>query len=451
MLKNMFDINHLSIVMIILVTFIGVTVATFAKRYMEGDRAYPQFFFTLNSLLLSILLMLSANNGYVFLITWMCANGCLVKLIQHKTSWIQAKASGIVAGKAFMAAGFFVSLGLIGLMLASSTYSFTALETYSFDHQIILKTIALCSIMIGAFIQSVIMPFQTWLISSTNAPTPVSALMHAGIVNSGGFIVARFAFLYREEPVLLKVMFIAGLFSAIFGTLLKLIQNDVKRMLAFSTVSQMGFMMLQCGLGLFSAAIVHLCWHGLFKAYLFLSSNSAPHVNKALHETEPSWLVFGIATCMGLIGAAVFGAVSYATYTQMNTCFFLVGLAFIIMTEFAYILLEKSQKKGLGNIIGAFIFTLLGAGIYGISIRFLDNYLVSLDLFSPQKMDTVYFTGLFVLLSAWLSRHLYLLLCQNKPHAKKFLTLYSKVYVTLLNLSQPHVKTVTSIREQYQS
>lgn len=451
MFYNIFWIDDLSIVMIILVAFIGIIVATFSHRYMEGDRNHKKFFKILVFLLLFVFLMLSANNGFVFLIFWMLANGCLVKLIQHKTSWIQSKASGIMVTKAFMASGFFVSFGLIVLMFASNAYSFSSLKLYSFEYQTTIIRVALFSIMIGAFIQSAIIPFQGWLINSTNAPTPVSSLMHAGLVNSGGFILARLAFLYREEPVLLKAMFFVGLLSAIFGTVLKLIQNDIKRMLAFSTVSQMGFMIVQCGLGLFSAAIVHLCWHGLFKAYLFLSSNSAPYVNKILHKEKPSWNVFLMAIFIGLIGALVFGFVSYPSYTKMNTCFFLVGLAFIVMSEFAYTLLEKSSGHGIKNIFGTIIFTCLGATLYGLSIRLLDSHLYSLGLFSPQKMDILYVSGLLIFVLAWLMRHVYILFSQKRPQSKKLLAFYSKIYVFLLNISQPSSKTITSIREQYQS
>jgi len=125
--------------------------------------------------------------------------------------------------------------------------------------------------------QSAIWPFHTWLISSLNSPTPVSAIMHAGLINGGGFLLTRFAGLFVQSTGMLQVIFFLGLLTALIGTLWKLMQHDIKRMLACSTMGQMGFMIAQCGLGLFPAAIAHLCWHGLFKAYLFLSSGSAAH------------------------------------------------------------------------------------------------------------------------------------------------------------------------------
>ena len=99
--------------------------------------------------------------------------------------------------------------------------------------------------------------------------------MHAGLINGGGFLLARFAPMLAIQPPILNLIFIAGITTALLGTLWKLMQSDVKRMLACSTMGQMGFMIAQCGLGLFPAAVAHLSWHGLFKAYLFLSTGSA--------------------------------------------------------------------------------------------------------------------------------------------------------------------------------
>ena len=129
-------------------------------------------------------------------------------------------------------------------------------------------------LVIAAAARCAVPPFSGWLLSSMTAPTPVSALMHAGLVNAGGFLLIRFAPVLEAAPVARAVAMLLGLFGAIYGVGIMMVRPDIKRSLAGSTVSQMGFMIASCGLGYFAAALWHLTAHGLFKAWLFLTAGS---------------------------------------------------------------------------------------------------------------------------------------------------------------------------------
>jgi NADH-quinone oxidoreductase subunit L len=131
-------------------------------------------------------------------------------------------------------------------------------------------------------------PFHFWLIGTIEAPTPVSALMHAGIVNAGGFLVNRLAPLFGLAPTTLHLMFVIGGVTALIGATAMLTQTSVKRRLVYSTMGQMGYMVMECGLGAFALAVFHLCAHGLFKATLFLNSGSVIHKARTEFKLPPS-------------------------------------------------------------------------------------------------------------------------------------------------------------------
>ncbi len=137
-------------------------------------------------------------------------------------------------------------------------------------------------LLIGGMSKSAQFPFQIWLTRQLYAPTPVTALLHAGTINALGFVINRLAPLHGFSPTTLHVAFAVGLVTTLVGASMMLVQSDIKRMLGFSTVGQMGYMLMECGLGAFSLAVFHLVAHGLFKATLFLSSGSL--INQAREE-----------------------------------------------------------------------------------------------------------------------------------------------------------------------
>ena len=431
MQTNLFNFDSLAMIMITLVGFIGVIVAKFSINYMKGDKKYRSFFILLFLLITTIILMVTADHLLVFILAWSLSNFTLVKMMIHKSAWRAAKESGLLTAKTYLLGFVSIFIAFILLYIATGEASIKAIINQKNDSPLIL--IALIFILIAAMTQSAIWPFHKWLISSLNSPLPVSAIMHAGLVNGGGFLIVRFAPLYLNYPGILNIIFIIGLSTAIMGTLWKLMQSDIKRMLACSTMAQMGFMIAQCGLGLFSAAIAHIILHGLFKSYLFLSTGSAAGEKRLELHYPPSLMSFVCALICGVLGSYIFALISDRAWLTPDTSFLLVSGAFIGATGLALPILRNNLLIKLPLALFA---TSFAGAIYGLNIRILENILEPLDLFQPQALNILHIIGLVLLALFWLMvifvRHM-----------------SSRLYVRALNSSQPNPKTITTHRNYY--
>lgn len=440
-LNALFHVDVLSWIMMGLVGFIGISIAAFARRYLKGDRQYNHFFVYLTLMIASLFIMVNANNVILFLAVWGVSNAFLVRLMIYKSNWAAAKNAGILAAKTFAFGFVCLSAGVITLAYTSSLYTIQELLKTSHDPLILGASLSL--IFIGAMTQSALWPFHKWLISSLNSPTPVSAIMHAGLVNGGGFLLARFAPLYLAVPDILTLVFIAGIVTALVGTLWKLMQSDIKRMLACSTMGQMGFMVAQCGMGLFPAAIAHLCWHGLFKAYLFLASGSAAQEKRLDLQYPPNLKVFALALICGIGGAYSFIEMSGKSIVAGDTSLILITIAFIAGTQFSITLIRQNMAKMLPiAIIGT---ALLGA-LYGLSVHSMGELLSPLNIAEPQALNVFHVMAIGLLVTGWLG----ILFYRRSENLQDYPDWIMKMYVRMLNASQPHQKTITAHRNNYQ-
>lgn len=266
--------------------------------------------------------------------------------------------------------------------------------------------------------------------------------MHAGLVNGGGFLLTRFAPVFVHSPILLNVVFATGILTAILGTLWKLMQHDVKRMLACSTMGQMGFMIAQCGLGLFPAAVAHLCWHGLFKAYSFLATGSAAREKRLDLDYPPTLADLTLSFIFGIIAACMFSLTSGKHLLLMDTNFFLTFLAAIAGAQFALPILRGTAKaKLLLALAGA----LISGTCYGFSVYLIEFILEPLGLAIPQPLNVLHLLAALLLLSSWLGM-LFARPTKKAVHRDWML----KQYVQMLNASQPHADTITANRNTYQ-
>lgn len=438
--EQLFYMDALSLIMMALVGFVALCVASFSTRYMNGDRKKISFFVILAGLVAAVFVMVSADHMLLFLAFWVLSNILLARLMLHKREWEAARQSARLAFKNFAFGFVFLSVAFGLLYALTGTLSIQAILTTSVDTIWAVSVGGL--IVLAAMSQSALWPFHRWLTSSLNSPTPVSAVMHAGLVNGGGFLLARFAPMLGEQPVLLGVVFIAGIATALLGTLWKLMQSDIKRMLACSTMGQMGFMVAQCGLGLFPAAVAHLCWHGLFKSYLFLASGAAAQEKRLDLDYPPSIPHFSIALACGLLGAGVFAQTSGKDVFAGDTTLFLIVLAMIAGTQFA---LPIIRGQGRGKLFLAVAATVFIGALYGGSVMLIEQMLASVAISMPQPLSVVHMIGLCVLVLAWLS------ILFAKGRGQRTPTAWMlKSYVGMLNASQPHPKTVTTHRNQYQ-
>lgn len=436
----LFRIDPLSILMMGLITFITIIVIAFSRRYMSGDRKKNAFYQYVSIMFLSICTLTSANHMALFLATWILSNYFLTRLMQHKKEWPEAVASANLALKNFV-------IGSISLLLAFSFLAPESLLISEINFSTLPSwkaTIAGFFILIAALSQSGIWPFHRWLISSLNSPTPVSALMHAGLVNGGGFLLARFAELYFQQSLLLHLIFIAGICTAILGTWWKLMQNDIKRMLACSTMGQMGFMIAECGLGLFAAAVSHLIWHGIFKAYLFLNSGGGAGEHK-LTRSSAKLTDFLIASVIGLFGLMIFIWVSGRPILPNDSSLIIHLLAWITCSQGALSLLQSQYPWPT---VTAFIPSALIGAIYALNLAMVETYLEPLKIQQVQAISFIHIIAFGFLFFTWL-----LMIFTQSSNAKDQHNLRSvwqkKLYVKLLNGSQPHPETVTAHRNHY--
>ena len=439
--SSLFHIDALAMIMMAVILIIGVTVLSFSSRYMKGDAHYNAFLGLLFSLIVALAGMVSANNLLLFILLWGVCNSLLIKLMVHESNWIAARASGLLTAKTFLLG--FICIGIGFYILASNAHSLLINHIIHANNPSQTTPIALILIFIGAMTQSGLWPFHRWLISSLNSPTPISAIMHAGLVNGGGFLLARFSPLYIKHPTILIGLFLIGLLNAIIGTTWKLMQHDVKRMLACSTMGQMGFMFAQCGLGLFPAAIAHLCFHGFFKANLFLSAPGAAQEKRALVEHALKLSSFLISLLCSLCGAFIFSLVTHISYHQYDTNIVLVTLFFIACTQCVLAILSENTVK---NIMMSFFFSLFFGLFYGLTLKIIKTLLSGDFAYTIPTMSIYYDIGLIILVAFWIL-FLFYPAIKNGKFAHNKLSLY--IYMKALNASQPSSKTITSTRNNY--
>ena len=440
--QPVFQTDSLSWIMAALIGLVIITVSSFSRRYMAGDRYYRRHAGDIFVLGLGVLVMVFADHLLLLLAGWGLSNLFLVRLMVHKRTWQAARNSGTLAYKTF---------GLGFLMLGSAAYLLADAAGTASIHGILAQadslrhstmTVALLLMIGAAMTQSGLWPFHKWLTSSLNSPTPVSALMHAGLVNGGGFMLVRFAPLLLTQPVLLKALFIIGMVTAITGTFWKLLQTDNKRMLACSTMGQMGFMVAQCGMGLFAPAVSHLVWHGLFKAYLFLGTGSVLQEKRRPNPFGSITLTSFVLACLfGAGGAIAFAHVASIPMSFHDTGSLMIGLAFMASAQLCRMLLVTITPT---RILAAFTASVVAGGLYGGSIRLIEMILAPMNVWQPQPLDEVYVAGFAIISLIWLAMNM------NATTRLQHSTLWKRLYIAALNGSQPHPATVTATRSTYQ-
>ena len=310
-------VDGLTAVMWTAVTFFSGIVHSYSRRYMAGDAHVDRFFGLVFGFTIAVMVLVAADAFALFVLAWLAMGAAMAGLIGHVNGWPQAQTAARLAGRYFVASGVLVAAALTTLWWHTGVTSVSAVpnELAAATPTVILVAGAL--LLLAAMVQSALIPFHTWLLSSMTAPTPASALMHAGFVNAGGILLVRFAPVVSADAGLMFVVVAVGAVSAISGKLLKTVQTDVKRALGCSTIGQMGFMIVQAGLGFFAAAVAHLVLHGFYKAYQFLSSGD--RVEHTSPAADPERTTTGVLDGAVVVGTAVAGGVVFAVLTGKGT------------------------------------------------------------------------------------------------------------------------------------
>ena len=291
-----FLVDRLSAVMMLLITGVSTVIHLFSRRYMQGESGYVRFYVLLGLMTSVLLCLVTSGHLLMLFVFWQLVSWVLYLLLAY--NYVDRRAAAY-AFKTFVVhrLGDIAFLG--GIVVAYRSYGtleFRELFSAAASHPPMLitvpgigteigaVTVITLLIFVGAMAKSAQFPLHVWLPDTMDTPTPVSALMHAGIVNAGGFLLNRLAPLYGLSPTTLHLIFLVGALTIVLGASMMLTKSNIKRTLGYSTMAQMGYMIMECGLGAFALAIFHLIAHGLFKATLFLNSGNLIHKIR----TEPA-------------------------------------------------------------------------------------------------------------------------------------------------------------------
>jgi NAD(P)H-quinone oxidoreductase subunit 5 len=295
-------------------------------------------------------------------------------------------------------------------------------------------------LLLAAMVQSALLPFQTWLLSSMTAPTPASALMHAGFVNAGGVLLVRFAPVVTVDSRFMLAIVLVGAASALGGKLLKTVQTDVKGALGCSTVGQMGFMIMQVGLGFFGAAIAHLILHGFYKAYQFLIAGSRVD-HRSPTGAEPTGST-GLAGTAVILLTAVAGGGLFAVLTGKGTTLdaglLLVLLVVLTVTHAAREVVSHASVPAAVRYGGVPLVALPVLAVYAGVYRAVEGALAGLPAVGQPAELTA---GHALVAAAFVAAYLAV---ETGAYRRS-----RRLYVALLNATHPPSSTLTTAREEY--
>jgi NADH-quinone oxidoreductase subunit L len=350
-----FVLDQLSLVMLLVITGVGFLIHVYSVSYMHDDAGYWRYFSYLNLFLFFMTVLVLAGNALVMFVGWEGVGLASYLLIGF---WFQKNSAADAGKKAFIVNrigdfGFLLGMFLLLANFGSLTFSEIAakLDANPALQGGVMTCIALC-LLLGATGKSAQIPLYVWLPDAMEGPTPVSALIHAAtMVTAGVYMIARTHAIYDRSPFALTTVAIIGAATALFAATIGLVQNDIKRVLAYSTVSQLGYMFLGCGVAAYSAAIFHLMTHAFFKALLFLAAGSVIHgmggeqdMRKmgGLRKSMPItfWtMTMGVIAIAGIFPFAGFfskDAILMAAFTQgpNGKIFWAVGLFTALLTSF---------------------------------------------------------------------------------------------------------------------
>lgn len=439
-LSSLLHIDGLTVVMAAVITFVSGIIHSFARRYMAGSEHLGRFYGRLLALTLVVLLVTAADQLVLFAVAWTVMGWLLADLIGTIEGWPQAQAAAQRARWSFLGG----SVLLAGALAVLAQFTGATTITGVLDALPTVSTWGVATaaglLVVTAMVQSALVPFQSWLLSSMTAPTPVSAFMHAGLVNAGGLLLARFAPVVAELPAVMLGIAVAGALSALLAQGWMLVQTDVKRQLGCSTVAQMGFMVLQCGLGFFAAAIAHLILHGFYKAYLFLASGSVVEAKRPPNDAVggASWAALPVTLGTGLLGGALFAWLTGKSLTTLDGSMLLTVVVVIAILHATKTVLHTSGLGAATRALAVPLIVLPALALYAAVYNGIAALTTDLPMaVAPAEGSIVHgvLGGLFVLAYVAVERGWH----RASP----------RLYVALLNMSQPDPATLLNRRHQY--
>ncbi len=399
--------DTLAATMALLVLFLGVVVLRFSARYLEGDPHRTRFLVWMGLTLASVITLVISNHMLLLVGAWTATSLCLHRLLLHHP---ERPPAVFAARKKFV----YSRVAELSLLIAAAilydahgTWYIHELEASIALGNHAGLPLAAFLIVFTAMLKSAQFPFHSWLPDTMDTPTPVSALMHAGIINAGGFLIIRLAPIFTAAPSALYLLAVIGTVTAVFGAIVMLAQPGVKKALAFSTIAQMGFMMIQIGLGAWGLALLHLVAHSMYKAYAFLQAGSTiGAVPRAAIPLATNSLALG--TGLAAVMVATLAAAFYAIVQSESTTPFVFLLILVFAIAYGIARAASGHRGSLLRALGA------AAAIttVGLVLHLLSAYILPMPVMPDVPVLLVIFIvlafiGLFVFQSLlWrASRH----------------------------------------------
>lgn len=426
-------LDVLSWLLAFFILMIGLIIQRFSLRYLYGDAHYRKYFtlFTIMTTFASVAWL--SDDLRIMTGLWGITLLCLTLLIKLNKQWKVTKEASKITGILFLVSWLSLLCAILfvnylsGEWTISTIFTVENLEAFNSWQGIIVQLLLILSVIIPA----AQWPFHRWLIESVAAPTPVSAIMHAGIVNVGGVILTRFSPIFINEWTLSILLIIASI-SVLIGSGISLVHVDYKRQLVGSTMGQMGFMLIQCALGAYSAAIIHLILHGLFKATLFLRSGSAVR-----HFEVPTRMNESISYIWVLVGRflAIFIGITFWFITPYSSYQFISALILAWSLSVSWTQLVAFGEGKLGRIIG--LIALISIGVVYFAIHnFFHHWLQQFEfqLAEPPLFVVIVMIAMLVLgslMSMWIGRN-------------KSSRIFLKTYLWLVHLGEAKYHSVES-------
>lgn len=338
-------LDAISVSLFVLICFLASIILSFSRSYLDGEDRQGYFFGWISLAVIAVLGLVVTDSLVLFAVFWVVSSLCLSRLLLfYRTRRVAIRA----AKKEFLfsrLSDLFLIASLVVLWSLSGSLSIAEIgeNIGQADNQAGLFTAA-GLLALAAILKSAQFPSHAWVTEVMEAPTPVSALLHAGIINAGGFALIRFADVMVTSPAVLAFLVSVGGFTALFASLVMLTQSAVKTSLGWSTIAQMGFMILQCGLTLFSLAFLHILLHSLYKAHAFLSSGGAVKTVALVKKPGPI-AIPSVAT------VSISFAIGISLYVALNLLIGLDG--------------KSAQALALGTILVLGVSYLLAQGLAG--------------------------------------------------------------------------------------
>ena len=368
-----YQVDQLSLVMALIVTGVGFIIHVYSIGYMHGDKSFWRFFSYLNLFIFAMMNLIMSDNFVLLFLGWEGVGLCSYLLIGF---WYDRKfeksTTSDAAKKAFIVNrigdfGFLLGMFLIYLTFGGLNFNDVFAKAAVFNIPTSTFNFIALFLFIGATGKSAQIPLYVWLPDAMAGPTPVSALIHAAtMVTAGVYMVARCSIIFASAPAIMTVIAIIGVLTAMFAATVGLVQNDIKKVLAYSTVSQLGYMFLALGVGAFSAGIFHVMTHAFFKALLFLGAGSIIH---AMHDEQniqhygglkkymPVTYITFLIAALAISGIPPFSGffskdeILWFSFTNGNITYWFIGAFTAVLTAFymfrlIYLTFEGKERFG---------------------------------------------------------------------------------------------------------